>query len=562
MKEEQKVSFIHSISAKIMLLTVLAVVMSVLIVAFRAETGSKKVVGDVSSDYILSMAEMGAEIVNNLPQEADAGTYETALADISMEGIDSSYAYLVDTDGTMLYHPTADKIGQPVENTVVLGAVAELAKGQVPVNETVTYDFKGVTKYAAYAITANRQIVVVTADEDEIMKPLNQMVNKIILLSFGILAAAIILAYVVSQFICRPIQQLTTIIVDTAQLDFRSNPNGAKLRSRRDETGEMANAVHVMRKNLRSMIGDIDTASNQITQNVDGLQEITTTVDHMCSDNSATSQQLAAGMEETAATTVTINENIEVIKTGADDINSMATEGARTSEEIMKRANDLRTKTVEASTKTMTMYNNVKTKAQEAIEGSKAVDKINELTGTIMEISSQTGLLALNASIEAARAGEAGRGFAVVATEIGSLADQTSKAIKDIGTIVEAVNTAVSNMAECLEETTGFLENTVLTEYKEFEQVSEQYQEDADTFKTSMNDVSDAMAGLANSIDAIAQALGGINSTVGESSIGVSDIAEKTSDMVEKTGTTHDMVEECYTYVEKLREIVSQFVLQ
>ena len=562
MKEEQKVSFIHSISAKIMLLTVLAVVMSVLIVAFRAEAGAKKVVGAVSADYILSMAEMGVEIVNNLPQEADAGAYENALADISMEGIDSSYAYLVDTDGTMLYHPTAEKIGQPVENAVVLGVVAELAKGQVPVNETVTYDFKGVTKYAAYAITANRQIVVVTADEDEIMKPLNQIVSKIMLLSLGILAAAIVLAYVVSQFICRPIQQITTIIVDTAQLDFRSNPNGAKLRSRRDETGEMANAVHVMRRNLRSMIGDIDTASNQITQNVDGLQEITTTVDHMCSDNSATSQQLAAGMEETAATTVTINENIEVIKNGADDINSMATEGARTSEAIMMRANDLRTKTVEASTKTMTMYNNVKTKAQEAIEGSKAVDKINELTGTIMEISSQTGLLALNASIEAARAGEAGRGFAVVATEIGSLADQTSKAIKDIGTIVDAVNAAVSNMAECLEETTGFLENTVLTEYKEFEQVSEQYQEDADTFKTSMNDVSDAMAGLANSIDAIAQALSGINSTVGESSIGVSDIAEKTSDMVEKTGTTHDMVEECYTYVEKLREIVSQFVLQ
>lgn len=562
MKEEQKVSFIHSISAKIMLMTVLAVVMSVLIVAFRAEAGTKKVVGDVSADYILSMAEMGVEIVNNLPQEADAGAYENALADISMEGIDSSYVYLVDTDGTMLYHPTAEKIGQPAENAVVLGVVTELAKGQVPVNETVTYDFKGVTKYAAYAITANRQIVVVTADEDEIMEPLNQIISKIMLLSLGILVAAIVLAYVVSQFICRPIQQITTIIVDTAQLDFRSNPNGAKLRSRRDETGEMANAVHVMRRNLRSMIGDIDTASNQITQNVDGLQEITTTVDHMCSDNSATSQQLAAGMEETAATTVTINENIEVIKNGADDINSMATEGARTSEEIMMRANDLRTKTVEASTKTMTMYNNVKTKAQEAIEGSKAVDKINELTGTIMEISSQTGLLALNASIEAARAGEAGRGFAVVATEIGSLADQTSKAIKDIGTIVDAVNAAVSNMAECLEETTGFLENTVLTEYKEFEQVSEQYQEDADTFKTSMNDVSDAMAGLANSIDAIAQALSGINSTVGESSIGVSDIAEKTSDMVEKTGTTHDMVEECYTYVEKLREIVSQFVLQ
>ena len=345
-------------------------------------------------------------------------------------------------------------------------------------------------------------------------------------------------------------------------MDFRHNPHSAKLRARKDETGAMARSVHLMRNNLREMIADIDAASVQITENVDGLQEITQTVDHMCSDNSATSEQLAAGMEETAATTVTINENINVIKEGADDINNMAAEGAKMSKEVMERAGNLRDRTVAASAKTMDIYNNVKVKADEAIEGSKAVEKINELTGTIMEISSQTSLLALNASIEAARAGEAGRGFAVVATEIGGLADQTSKAIKDIGTIVEAVNAAVSNMADCLEEMTGFLEDTVLTEYKEFEQVSEQYEEDADSFKVSMDGVRDAMGGLANSIEAIAQALSGINATVGESSVGVSDIAEKTSNMVEKTGTTHDMVAECYACVENLRGVINRFVLE
>ena len=267
-------------------------------------------------------------------------------------------------------------------------------------------------------------------------------------------------------------------------------------------------------------------------------------------------------MEETAATTETINENVSTIKKGAEDINAMAEDGARTSEEVMERAIDLRERTMDASAKTMDMYNNVKVRAEQAIEGSKAVEKINELSGTIMEISSQTGLLALNASIEAARAGEAGRGFAVVATEIGSLADQTSKAIADIGSIVKEVNVAVSNMAACLEDTKGFLENTVLTEYKGFEEVSEQYKEDADVFKTSMEAVKEAMGGLAESIETIASALDGINDTVGESALGVTDIAAKTSNMVEKTGTTQEMVTQCYECIEDLRRIVARFVLE
>lgn len=563
MEKTQKVSFFHSISAKITLLVIGVVVLAVFGVMINAEIESKQVMRELSSDYALSMAEMAADVLDLIPADmASAEEYANILGKVKMEDVESSYAYLVDTDGTMLYHPTAEKIGKPVENEAILGVVGELKSGRVPADATVMYEFGGKMKYAGYAITKSNQIVVVIADEDEVLEPADGMQRKLFLMSVAALVISVIIGYIVSIFLCDPIKKLTDVIDATARLDFRHSPHSAKLRSRKDETGEMARSVHLMRKSLRNMVADIDAASTQITENVDGLQEITQIVDHMCSDNSATSEQLAAGMQETAATTVTINENINVIKAGADNINDMAAQGAKTSGEVMERASNLRERTVTASAKTMDMYNNVKAKAEEAIEGSKAVEKINELTGTIMEISSQTSLLALNASIEAARAGEAGRGFAVVATEIGGLADQTSKAIKDIGTIVEAVNAAVSNMADCLEETTGFLEDTVLAEYKEFEQVSEQYQKDADTYKVDMDKVRDAMAGLANSIEAIAQALSGINSTVGESSIGVSDIAEKTSDMVEKTGTTHDMVSECYACVENLREVIRRFVLE
>ena len=562
MEKREKVSVFHSISTKVVLLTIVVALLAVCANLISAATKSSGVVSDLMSDYVSAIVKMGARTIDSIPEEiANNEEYAGVMADITMTGIDSAYAYLVAQDGTMLYHPTADKIGQPVENEVINGVVEQLAAGQKPEDAVVEYEFDGAVKYAGYALTSDNMIVAISADKDEVMSPINSMVWQMVWQSAIILVVCAGLGYIVSRFICMPIKHITDIIGNMASLDFRRNEKVEKLCKRKDESGVMAREVRLMGNNLRDMVVSIDEASKQITANVNGLQEVVETVDHMCSDNSATSQQLAAGMEETAATTVNINENVGSMKEGAEAINSLAEQGASTSQEVMERARNLRDKTIQASTRTTEMYDSVKVKAEKAIEGSKEVEQINALTSTIMEISSQTSLLALNASIEAARAGEAGRGFAVVASEIGSLADQSSKAIADISEIVKAVNEAVANMADCLGETTSFLEQTVLSDYKEFEQVSDQYEVDADTFESSMNGVKDSMLQLSDSIEAIAQAISGINDTVGESAVGVSDIAEKTSSMAEKTGTTHDMVSECYECAANLRKIVERFVL-
>lgn len=480
----KNVTFIRSISFKIMLLVFGVIIMAVGGCIGSARYRSTEAMKKISEEYILGMAITSAEMIDKMGNSGEIqAEYENVLKDVHMEGVDSSYAYLVDRDGIILYHPTSKKIGKPVENAIIKEVVSQISQGKIPGAQVANYEFNGEWKNAAYAITEGQQVVVISASQNEVLLPIHGMVRSMFLYALVIMLICLGIGYTVSIFICHPINQLTVIINDTAHFNFVPNPANRKLRDRKDETGEMTRAVHIMRKNLRQIIASIDSVSEVISQNIGHLNATMRIIDDMCASNSATTEELATGMHTTAQVTSQIKDNIGGIIEGAQRIQCQAEEGAKSSEEIKDRAEDLRAKIFSGNNQTTEIYHKVKEKAYLAMESTKDVKKINQLTNTIMSISSQTELLALNASIEAARAGEAGKGFSVVASEIGKLAEQTSHAILDINDIVKGVNLSVGNLSECITETTDFLEKVVITEYKEYEKVSERYYEDANAFK-------------------------------------------------------------------------------
>ena len=194
-------------------------------------------------------------------------------------------------------------------------------------------------------------------------------------------------------------------------------------------------------------------------------------------------------------------------------------------------------------------------------EINDASHEIDKIIATINEIASQTNLLALNASIEAARAGEAGKGFAVVASEISKLANETSDSVTSINEIVLEVNSSVDEMVQSMEGTTKFLDEVVLKDYDQFRAISDQYNNDADVVKTSMENVEHAILSLTDSIGVIADAITGINTTIDEATVGVTDIAEKTGSVVTEAAQNAELVDTCMDSVEQLEKIADKFTL-
>jgi len=303
-----------------------------------------------------------------------------------------------------------------------------------------------------------------------------------------------------------------------------------------DEVGQLSAGINSFIDQLQGIIKQLKDGSERMNVQVNNINENIIKAGNGAGDVSATMEEMSASIEEISATIEQINENSNQMVQDAKEIYVMAENGAEHMNSVKSKAQTIKAEAVESKDNTIRMLRENKEQLERAIENSNNVSKINELTGEILDIASQTNLLSLNASIEAARAGDAGRGFAVVADEIRGLADNSTQTANNIQSISAMVTDAVGQLAKNADALVKFIDEVVLADYDKFVGVSEEYHNDADSMDEMMISFRTKAAALEDMLAQVAESVHGINTAMEENAEGVSHVADNTGNLVQLLG--------------------------
>lgn len=256
--------------------------------------------------------------------------------------------------------------------------------------------------------------------------------------AMGMLLLAVILGILITRSITGPVQNLKQQAEKIAAGDLTVRI----IQESRDEIGMLAASFIKMTDSLCATLQSVDSTSAQVATASSQLQSTSELIATGAEEVSCQAQTVATASEELSATSGDIAQNCLAGAKGSQQ----ATEAARTGAKVVSQTVDVMTRIAERVTST----------ARSVEELGARSDQIGTIVGTIEDIADQTNLLALNAAIEAARAGEQGRGFAVVADEVRALAERTSRATREIGDMIKAIQTETKSAVTAMHE--GVLE--------------------------------------------------------------------------------------------------------
>lgn len=467
-----RVQRLSSIKAKVSMVLLFSIALTVTLGLMTTIPTIKNNIISITESYMTDLTNSYGKILNqnltisamNMNTSQLAKTFENA----GLDGMETSYFYILNAEGNVLYHPNVEKIGKPIDVDEIAALITAIDEGNVPEPGIVNYKYEGSTKYASYFVTEKyNTVVVLCANESEILAPITSVQSRAFFFCCALALILAITGYLSVAKMIRPLLTITDVTGNLADMNWQEDERLAKIGRRKDETGVMARAIITLRKSMVDVVTEIKQQSSLLYSTSEHLNSRATETTNTVQNVERAVSEIATGANNQASETQKATNDILLMGTMVEDTSSQVTSLHNTAD-FMKASSDTANQALtELDAVNQHAINSIDIIYQQTLTTNESAMKIKEATNLISSIADETNLLSLNASIEAARAGEAGRGFSVVASQIQKLAEQSNDSARQIDdiifTLLEDSQKAVQTMEEVKEIITKQSENVSKT---------------------------------------------------------------------------------------------------
>lgn len=487
---------------------------------------------------------------------------QKSLDALKVEGLDNASFTMINTKtNTYIFSKDSKKIAKEIKDPMLLNISESAKKGAGnQVHEIDYQDADGKDCVGVYRVLNDRGWAVVMTDtEDEIFAMANTNRNTLGFICLGSFLLIMLLTYVVIRFCLNPLKVAENAILNLKDLKLNKDEKIEKYVNGKSEIGHIATAIDSLYRTFDAIIDTLNSCSVSLLKSAEKITSSSEELYDCVGDNAATVEQVVAGVTLTEEAVEQVGKEIGRISELVSDVGRKVSDGSERSEELIQevqKMKDTANQSLDANREKMVWNEN---NIEKAMKELQSLSRINEMVDRILEITSQTNLLSLNASIEAARAGEAGKGFAVVASEIGNLALSSSETATEIQTICKDANKNIDYVRQCFVSILDYWKTDVTKQFTDFIDMSNEYSTSIGSIEKLIRGIQNVTDSVSDGVVAICDQMERVEGATEENSQGMERIIDKIETTKTSAEAISSVTHENQKNAEEIRDIVKKF---